>query len=492
MVVSAADNPAEVENTVRTIFRRCVQCPDTAPACPACASDEVCSQTLATCDSCASTSCVKINDSGTSSGSSSSGGSGGPNIGAIVGGVVGGVILISAIVFCIWWFWIRGRRKQQEVEWEEEELESEKARNSQFTMQREARNSTHTVASMASSVITRASNIIQIAYIPGVTNRANGNSSPGLLVPPVPPIPVALSSAQSSPYSTEDQHFFVPGDLRDSTYSGLSNGDGRSIRSSLARSSVATTEFRDDATANPMPAQTVVRGKAAVVSVKSSQASSPTETPGEETPPVPQVAFHQHKGKAPIIRMPSSTDNSIKSPSGSLRSTATIGRPTALSITKGKAKTIKSPSESEGSPQMGLRPLTEVSVSDSVESGRTHERAKQTFARSPDGSETDTEDEHEHSRSRSSLLGRENSYNTPGSQDPNSPFNAANGAATPSGSDSESGSFPLRNQGKDVAGLSTVIEEATKRASRDAKSNFGMAKTTRPGARSPFEDSHAI
>lgn len=144
-------------------------------------------------------------------------------------------------------------------------------------MRRDARASTHTVASIASTVLTRASNIIQIAYIPGVTNRS-APSTPGLLVPPVPPIPIALSDAGTPRY--EQEHFFMPGDLRDSTYSALSD------RTSYARTSVASTIYGKNAVVAPVPAQTVIRGKAAVVSVRSNGQSS-----GEVTPPVPAVDY---------------------------------------------------------------------------------------------------------------------------------------------------------------------------------------------------------
>jgi len=153
-------------------------------------------------------------------------------------------------------------------------------------MRRDARASTHTVASIASTVLTRASNIIQIAYIPGVTNRS-APSTPGLLVPPVPPIPIALSSNNSSPY--EQEHFFMPGDLRDSTYSGISD------RTSYARTSVASTIYGKNAVVSPIPAQTVIRGKPALVSVKSNGASSS----GELTPPVPSVDYSKYSAYGP-------------------------------------------------------------------------------------------------------------------------------------------------------------------------------------------------
>ncbi len=187
-------------------------------------------------------------------------------------------MIIAAITYCVWRFCIKAKRQQYEEEdWAEDSNESAAAEKD-FTMRRDARASTHTVGSIASTVLTRASNIIQIAYIPGVTNRSTP-STPGLLVPPVPPIPIALSNASTPRY--EQEHFFMPGDLRDSTYSGVSD------RTSYARNSVASTIYGKNAIVSPVPATTVIRGKAAVVSVK----SNGTSNSGETTPPVPSVDY---------------------------------------------------------------------------------------------------------------------------------------------------------------------------------------------------------
>ncbi|KAK7535145.1 uncharacterized protein J3D65DRAFT_442205 [Phyllosticta citribraziliensis] len=377
-----------VQNSLRQLFKRCVQCPNETPSCPACDDDEYCSQMLSSCTTCASAVCVKMD------GSSSDGGAkGGPNVGAIAGGVVGGVAFVLILAFLIWRFYVKRRRDgEQSEQWSQ--IEHEKANNSDFAMQRDARASTHTVGSMASTVLTRASNIIQIAYIPGVTNRS-APQSPGHLAPPVPPIPAAHSQ-RTSPGS-EEQHFFVPGDLRDSTYSGLSDP-----RTSYARSSVATTIYRDNAVVSPLPAQTIVRGKAAVVSVKSSNTSSPSPTPGSTTPPVPAIDYGklEEEGKVQTptpkskfkIQMPHSSDGpSLRpgvSPSGSVRSFQ-IAKPKALNLVKGKTSnssllsstsrgasdsisTASTPSKerSENSADripITLRPLTEVSVTDSIE-----------------------------------------------------------------------------------------------------------------------------
>ncbi|KAJ0350944.1 hypothetical protein KNSL1_003614 [Colletotrichum chrysophilum] len=272
----------------------CLKCEDKAPSCPTnCKSDEYCSFTIPTCSQCAQAICVK-DDSSTTTKSSS-----GPNTGAIVGGVIGGLAFIAIATYLVWRFFIKTKRQSiiQESYIEDvhektinEKLEPPRATN---------RDSTHTVHSIASTVLTRASNIIQIAYIPGVTNRATP-TSPTLLVPPVPPIPMhASNSAASSPSFHEEPHFFVPGELRDSTYSGIS---GYSDRTSVARTSyaprssiapsIASTIYGKNAVV-VAPAQTGMRAKAAVVSVKSLGVG----TSGSSTPPVPSVDYEKYNGR---------------------------------------------------------------------------------------------------------------------------------------------------------------------------------------------------
>ncbi|PYH42390.1 uncharacterized protein BP01DRAFT_376268 [Aspergillus saccharolyticus JOP 1030-1] len=234
-------------------FRSCVQCSSSAPACPTCDDGYTCTMISQSCTQCATTKCVKAATSGDSgSSSNNSGGGGGTDAGAIAGGVVGGVAFIAIVTFLVWWFFIRKKRKEQQAS------EAEKSSVAADTT-RQSRKSTN---SIASTVLTRASNVIQIAYIPGVTNRSP-RETPGSLVPPVPPLPGAHP----------DQHFFMPGDLRDSTWSDMSN-ERRSIAPSL-RSSVATTIYRNNAIVSPMPAQQVMRTRAAVVNINGTSADAP-------------------------------------------------------------------------------------------------------------------------------------------------------------------------------------------------------------------------
>ncbi|KAF5023977.1 hypothetical protein F66182_3963 [Fusarium sp. NRRL 66182] len=265
----------------------CVKCDDDAELeCPKCADDEVCQFTVPLdCTMCATSVCEK-SDSDTSDNDS-----GGPNIGAIVGGVLGGIVVIAIATYIVWRFCIKPKRSQIPTSIYIEDvdaLQSEKEAASRGTRPP----STHTVHSIASTVLTRASNIIQIAYIPGVTNRATP-TSPNVLVPPVPPIPMHHAEANRG-QGGDDQHFFVPGDLRDSTYSGLSGYSDRTsyARTSYApRSSVASTIYGKQAQVLT-PAQTGMRAKPTVVSVRSVGNNG-----GEpNAPPVPTIDFGRFGG----------------------------------------------------------------------------------------------------------------------------------------------------------------------------------------------------
>ncbi|PWY87472.1 hypothetical protein BO70DRAFT_369482 [Aspergillus heteromorphus CBS 117.55] len=235
-------------------FRSCVSCSSSAPACPTCDTGYTCTMTSQSCTSCATTQCVKSPTSGEDSGSNGNSG-GGTNTGAIAGGVVGGVAFVAIATFLVWWFFIRKKRQEQQQAASASASASEGEKASTVNSGQQSRKSTH---SIASTVLTRASNVIQIAYIPGVTNRSPPET-PGHLVPPVPPLPGAHP----------DQHFFMPGDLRDSTWSDASNDRG-SVAPSL-RSSVATTIYRNNAIVSPMPAQQVMRTKAAMVNINGAE-----------------------------------------------------------------------------------------------------------------------------------------------------------------------------------------------------------------------------
>ncbi|KZF19020.1 hypothetical protein L228DRAFT_52633 [Xylona heveae TC161] len=384
-----------VEETLRTIFRRCISCSSTPP-CPSCASDEVCSLSSQSCTQCPVASCIKMSGAGSSSPSKSSGG-GSVNKGVIAGSVIGGVVVIGLLTYLIWRFCIKNKRAEYDAQWTEEGQQGyEKGDN--FAMHRDARASTHTVGSIASTALTRASNVIQIAYIPGVTNRTPP-VSPGVMVPPVPPLPLGVNSHKSPTpnFNNQDQHFFMPGDLRDSTYSGLT-GDGRasyarnSISPSLARSSVATTLYNNNAIVNPQPAQTVVRGKANMVSVKSRN-GSPADTPGSETPPVPAIDFAKHGRTALGAQEPADANDMRPPPSPAFSISSTFMKSTAntaraavarpVQVLKGKAAPqADNDAASMRTTTFGRRPDKRASHASSIDGMSTYSRPNRYTARS--------------------------------------------------------------------------------------------------------------
>ncbi|KAH6697114.1 hypothetical protein F5X68DRAFT_186100 [Plectosphaerella plurivora] len=283
------------------IFARqnnCDPCP-VKPTCQGvtCPSGQGCIFTIRDCETCAKGVCVDNDDS--LSGNTTPTVSKGPNTGAIAGGVVGGVVAIAIITYLVWRFCIKTKRERTIQEAYDGDLSQGSEGEKDIAVRHAHRSSVHTVHSIASTVLTRASNIIQIAYIPGVTNRATPNS-PSVLVPPVPPIPIHASSNPNSP-SYEEQHFFTPGDLRNSTYSGLS---GESDRGSFARTSyaprssiapsIASTIYGKNAVV-VAPAQTGMRAKAAMVSVKSMGGNSSGD---ESIPAVPTIDYEKFENPA--------------------------------------------------------------------------------------------------------------------------------------------------------------------------------------------------
>ncbi|KKP04068.1 hypothetical protein THAR02_03794 [Trichoderma harzianum] len=271
----------ELHQVMRLVPRKgeCVKCDDTSKLqCPSCASNESCQFTVPLdCTQCPQSFCA-VNDSPTPS-NGGGGGGGGPSAGPIAGGVIGGIAAIAIITYLVWRFLIKPKRRLSQSVYGVEEAATQGGEKNGNRVTR--RGSTHTVHSIASTVLTRASNIIQIAYIPGVTNRATP-ASPNVLVPPVPPIPMHHTEGYRDS-GDGNPHFFVPGNLRDSTYSGIS---AFSDRTSFAppRSSIASTIFGGGKQQVLTPAQTVMRAKPTMVSVKSGASA-----PG--TPPVPSIDY---------------------------------------------------------------------------------------------------------------------------------------------------------------------------------------------------------
>lgn len=288
--------------TYHALFARqsgCVECQDGSPSCPSCDDDEVCQVSVPLdCTQCPQAYCTVSSSSSTASSNSSSSKA---STGAIAGGVVGGVVLIALVVVGVYFVWkhkIKGKRQFEQESWQGAGGYADSQHEKGLQSRRTTRATSQGRNSIASTVLTRASNIIQIAYIPGVTNRATP-TSPTLLVPPVPPIPIAVGSPAGTPNSTDDQHFFVPGDLRDSVCSGVSGYTDRTsfARTSYApRSSVASTIY-GKAGVVVTPAQTGMRAKAAMVSVKSMGSSNSVE--GLAAPPVPAIDLKKYTNKDP-------------------------------------------------------------------------------------------------------------------------------------------------------------------------------------------------
>ncbi|KAI9855147.1 MAG: hypothetical protein M1824_006287 [Vezdaea acicularis] len=452
------------------------------------------------------------------SGSGSSGG--GSNAGAIAGGVVGGVAVVALVTFFVWKFCIKNRRQEYEDDNWVSEVATTTDEKSQddFTHRRDARASTHTVGSIASTVLTRASNIIQIAYIPGVTNRSPP-STPGLLVPPVPPLPSQSPglSAASTP-TFQEQHFFMPSDLRDSTWSGTT-GDTRSVARtsvtpSLARDSVATTIYRNNAIIDPLPAQTVIRGKAAVVSVKSSGANTPDEIPSTPAPPVPHIDYLRHGERGLNVHGPFS-DQPPLSPSFSVNSAFMDSTAnTAKAVTARPVKVTKMTRGPTSAPfqhdPAGIPHRTDSTLSDRTTHSRALRHDGQTSALDEVSSE-DSEDDN-HARARRSLLAendptRAHNVKTIYSDhtEDSSPFGDQAAAASPGirpaslargsldshrTSIAEKAKLDEKKPAHKASGsLSAVIEEGMRRASRQP-THGGLGSMRRDN--SPFSDEYEV
>ncbi|KAH6883967.1 hypothetical protein B0T10DRAFT_410694 [Thelonectria olida] len=223
----AARDLNELSHVLRLVHRGndCIKCDDsTELQCPECSDGESCQLTVPLdCPQCATSVCMK--DEETESGQ----GGGGLNMSGIVAGVVGGIVMIAVATYLIWRFYIKPKRSQTPTSIYVEDVDPMQGSEKDATSRGTRPHSIHTVHSIAPTVLTRASNIIQIAYIPGITNRATPTSP--IVLPPVPPTLMHHAEGNRG-QGNDDQHFFVPSDLRESTYSGLS---GYSDRTTYAR-----------------------------------------------------------------------------------------------------------------------------------------------------------------------------------------------------------------------------------------------------------------
>lgn len=341
----------------------CVRCDSNSKlVCPACPKGESCTFTVQTCNECPKASCVADEPSDSGNSGSNDSEDDGPNAGPIAGGVIGGLVVLAILTYLVWRFFIKPKRATRaDTHRSVYEADSNPHRgvekNNGTGLGRRA--STHTVHSIASTVLTRASNIIQIAYIPGVTNRATPNS-PDVLVPPVPPIP-ANHSEDGNDSDRNEQHFFVPGDLRDSTYSGFSSTTDRTsyARTSYApRSSIASTIYGKQAQVQTA-SQAGTRAKPTVVSVKSNGNST--------TPPVP--AIDMERFATPTRPESSASTFSVGSTFLNNANTATQGRAQVVKVGTGLKKVDIPPKSGTNSSTTSLSASSTTSGDDSVEVG---------------------------------------------------------------------------------------------------------------------------
>jgi hypothetical protein len=461
-----------VEYNMAHIFKRCVLCPGGTPKCPTCDADKMCSLIPQSCHMCAHNTCIPKERVSLPV-------SHGPNVSAIAGGVVGGVAFIVIVVLCVYFFWIKKRRAEQDAELEEEwandEISASK-RTTQFTtMGDEA--STRTRGSLAASILSRASNIIQIAYIPGVTNR-NGSGRNSIHAP-VPPIPAHhRSQPPKSPLSNEgDALFFRPGDLRDSTWSGsssINSEDKRatrytmaSISPSLMRDSVGSEIFMNDASSQPMPATAARAIAPRMVSVKSSTSTTTRSSNGysENAPPSPDQS-----GNVKTLQVLMPGQGGGLTPSTSVRSAGQVKQVT-VGGSKGRFP-VRQPSDASTSTLTSKHapaissPLAEK---EDPEASSLLAGMNLDFASPPAVQPMESPFFDATERPTSASPPRLNPY-------------ASMGRTIGAGTDGVH-----RSRVKSIGGLSAVEEEALKRASRTSENMQGISGSED----SPFDDKHS-
>ena len=428
---------------------------------------------MKTCDACAKTTCVPLNTiNGVTTPSTSK--SAASTAGAIAGGVIGGIIFVAIIVYLFWRFWLKKRIERQREEEEEEEA-AEKA--NEFSMRRDARASTQTVGTVASTS-TRTSNIIQIAYIPGVTNRSI-ESTPDL-APPVPPIPAAslLNSSTSSPRTEEhDQHYFLP-NFRDSTLSGYSDA------SSLAPRIAPQAAYRN-----------ATRAKATAISVKTPQNNSPSSASGSSSPP-----------RLPSLRLQSQPSLPTLSTKSSI--VGRMEKPKQVTVVRSPSgRNANAPPPRQQPPPMPPHNIYELSGDESSNRSIAHIAAQQRILAndSPqygndsstfdDGSTTSSSsDEEEPVRARRSLMGHDRTSNaTTVIQD--SP--AVEEAMPLKMGSNLSPNALMKKEARDrkkahkkSRSLNQIIEEATRRARSEPKHGLVPSMEDAEEADSPFTDRH--
>lgn len=162
----------------------CVVCTDT-PECPTCDDNEQCLMTTQTCTECPQTYCA-ADDSDTDSSSLSS-----AQVGGIAGGLSGFVFILLLVGA---YFLFRKYRNKLLLDYDlgiDEEMKEltglndegdldyanqRRYRGSRYPGDAEKRMSSATISTMTNSVFTKASNVLNIVYIPGVTSSRPARS----------------------------------------------------------------------------------------------------------------------------------------------------------------------------------------------------------------------------------------------------------------------------------------------------------------------------
>ena len=369
--------------------RGCVVCDGPLPPCPVCSDGQTCALIPATCQQCPMTQCVAITDSNTtdsqgiySSGLPSAaagpavdvGGPGGPSKGAIAGICV--AVLVVLIVFggLVWWM-IRRRRALARQMYEKEEAammpyldESSSAGGGGITARRSGAGrtssrpeSSHTLASLASTVLTRASNIIPIAYFPtSLRTRDNNNnntdapSTPDSEVPPVPQIPTEHSN---NAYSLMTQ-FFSADELMRSSYSPAAAAAAAAATASDTIGEGATTPLLDRGS---VASSASGRDSAAIISSGKRVIISKAEPTRAAVPSIIQLGQQQPTTTTTtttiITTKPSISDTLVETESEHELSPTTAA-PTTTSKRKLKARRPLTQMFIEQRPKSVLAPVT--------------------------------------------------------------------------------------------------------------------------------------
>lgn len=211
--------------------RDCVVC-NTLPSCPTCKADEECLLTTQTCKSCPKTYCS--NKGLASQGISPLHNKKNSSTGGIIGGVIGGLVGLAIIILLWKYYQTRHSTKKTVHECKTDEKRLQINLNS-LSNENENNETTEAGSNISSFSFTRSSNVIPVAYIPGVTTRQT-------------PYP------NGTPHTTSDL---------------ISLSTGPSISQS-----VATTAYRESPADIGLPVMTAIHAKPNLVTLDKSKLES--------------------------------------------------------------------------------------------------------------------------------------------------------------------------------------------------------------------------